>query len=105
MNDDIYYENWIHSLEQAQKKQDKLLSLLLKPSIDVETFTTTFFSRVVKKEEFKPSSIETNKSTQVYRAAMAEMQWKGKRSKVKYKVLFYDPSRIATNKKELCVCV
>ena len=103
MNDDIYYENWIHSLEQAQKKQDKLLSLLLKPSIDVETFTTTFFSRVVKKEEFKPSSIETNKSTQVYRDAMAEIQWKGKRSKVRYKVFFMVPSSITTNRKELCV--
>ncbi|KAI7852997.1 hypothetical protein BDC45DRAFT_443010 [Circinella umbellata] len=79
MNDDIFYENWIQTLEQAQKKQDESISMLLKPSINVKTFTSTFFSRVGKKEEYNLPTIETTKSTQAYRNAMAEIQWKGKR--------------------------
>ncbi|KAI9258122.1 hypothetical protein BDA99DRAFT_515291 [Phascolomyces articulosus] len=74
-NDQSYYDSWIHSLEHAQKKENKSLSLLLKPSLDINTFTTTFFTRVLKKD-VQPSPIE--KSTQAYRDTMSEMQWKGK---------------------------
>ena len=92
MNDDIFYENWIQTLEQAQKKQDESISMLLKPSINVKTFTSTFFSRVGKKEEYNLPTIETTKSTQAYRNAMAEIQWKGKRVQVQKKIISFFPT-------------
>ncbi|KAI9495131.1 hypothetical protein BDB00DRAFT_816053 [Zychaea mexicana] len=80
-DDDALYDRWAHSLEHVQKKENKSLSLLLNPTIDVENFSKTFFSRVSKKEIKRPSST-IEKSSSAYREAMAQMESKGKHGQI-----------------------